>query len=88
MIFHIKKYFFGLYKPTYICAKIKSMIIRMTTAEYAAKCGITQQAVHKRLKDIKKYPEIRKIEVVSKKLFFLKVNTDKGFTKIATNLQK
>lgn len=64
------------------------MLKTMTTAEYAKECGITQQAVHKRLKDIKKYPEIRKIQVVSKKLFFLKVNTDKGFTRIATNLQK
>ena len=57
------------------------MIKTMTTAEYAKECGITQQAVHARLKMLKDYPEIRKIEVVSKKLFFLKVNTAKGFTK-------
>jgi predicted transcriptional regulator len=55
----------------------------MTTAEYAKECGITQQAVHKRLKDLKKYPEIRKVQVISKKLFFLKVNTDKGFSQNA-----
>jgi predicted transcriptional regulator len=60
----------------------------MTTAEYAKECGITQQAVHKRLKDIKKYPEIRKVQIVSKKLFFLKVNTDKGLRQNKKNILK
>lgn len=60
----------------------------MTTAEYAKECGITQQAVHKRLKDLKKYPEIRKVQVVSKKLFFLKVNTDKGLRQNTKNILK
>lgn len=60
----------------------------MTTAEYAKECGITQQAVHKRLKDLKKYPEIRKVQVISKKLFFLKVNTDKGLRQNTKNILK
>lgn len=64
------------------------MIKTMTTAEYAKECGITQQAVHKRLKDIKKYPEIRKVQIVSKKLFFLKVNTDKGLRQNKKNILK
>ena len=64
------------------------MIKTMTTAEYAKECGITQQAVHKRLKDIKKYPEIRKVQIVSKKLFFLKVNTDKGLRQNTKNILK
>ena len=61
---------------------------KITVREYANRCNISVQAAHKRMSKIKNYPEIKGIEVITKKLFLLKVNGSKGFTKVATRLQK
>ena len=53
----------------------------MTIKEYAAYKGISVQGVHKRLKNIKNYPEIRSVKRISNYLFVLKVNTNKDLAK-------
>ena len=55
---------------------------KMTIKQYAVWKGISVQAAHKRIKSVKKYPEIRGIEKITNKFFLLKVNTDKGYRNI------
>jgi hypothetical protein len=59
----------------------KDIMQQMTIKEYANYKGISVQAVHKRLKNIKNYPEIRSVKRISNYLFVLKVNTDKDLAK-------
>jgi hypothetical protein len=61
---------------------------KITVREYANRCNISVQAAHKRIKNIKNYPEIKGIEAITNKFFLIKVNVSKGFTRIATKLQK
>ena len=54
---------------------------KMTIRQYADAVGISVQAAHKRVKNIKKYPEIRCVEKITDKFFLLKINDSKGLTK-------
>lgn len=51
----------------------------MTIKQYAEWKKISVQAAHKRIKNIKKYPEIRKVEKISGIFYHLKVNTSKDY---------
>jgi len=53
----------------------------MTIKEYATYKNISVQAVHKRLKNIKNYPEIRSVKRISNYLFVLKINTGNDLAK-------
>lgn len=61
---------------------------KITIKQYAVKCGISVQAAHKRLADKKGYPEIISVEKFARNLFFITINTRKGYTKNATTLQR
>lgn len=61
---------------------------RITISEYAKRCGISPQAAHKRLKNIKNYKEIRGIERIAKNFFLLKVNDTNGFSNKRNNVAK
>lgn len=52
---------------------------KMTIKQYAEWKNISVQAAHKRIRNIKNYPEIRSVEKITDKFFLLKVNTDKCF---------
>jgi ribosomal protein L15E len=53
----------------------------MTIKEYATYKNISVQSVHKRLKNIKNYPEIRSVKRISNYLFVLKINTGNDLAK-------
>jgi hypothetical protein len=53
---------------------------KITVREYANLCNITVQAAHKRIDNIKNYPEIKGIEIITKKLFLIKININEGVT--------
>jgi len=54
------------------------MTTKMTIKEYATWKGISVQAVHKRIKNIKNYPEIRSADKISGIFYMLKVNKNKA----------
>jgi hypothetical protein len=59
----------------------KEIMQQMTIKEYATYKNISVQAVHKRLKNIKNYPEIRSVKRISIYLFVLKINTGNDLAK-------
>ena len=47
---------------------------KISVKEYADRSKITVPAAHKRFRDISKYPEIKKVEKITKKFFLIYLN--------------